>query len=206
LEKNNEKLYKKRSHDIRLNANRLNRDFNSYTINKYAMPEISDEITGKYFEFKRTGYGTDYRMSPKEYLKKYFITSAYCLLINNAMESILFICELNDIVYLENITYNKEFAKYGPGIVLYDFLLRDLIFRGKKEIYLGDGNQEYKRRFCGENQLAFNGVISRYPFFAAIDNTKQSVKCTIKMLIVKLNLTGIFTAYHYILKKNQYDN
>jgi hypothetical protein len=190
LEKNKERIYGRRSHGIKINISRINRDFSGYKINKYSISEIPDRIIIKYFEFKKIAYGADYRMSPEEYLRTYFVTSAYCLLINNVEESILFICELDDIVYLENITYNKNFAQYGPGVVLYDYLLKDLICNGKKVLYLGDGNQEYKRRFCGENQLAFDGVIGRYPI---IDNAKRFVKGAIKHLALKLNLTGILS-------------
>jgi len=83
-------------------------------------------------------------------------------------------------VYFENITYNKDFAKYGLGIVLYDYVLKDLINAGKTMLYLGDGNQEYKRRFCGENQMAFDGVIYRHPVMGKI---KQHAKNIIKRLI-----------------------
>jgi CelD/BcsL family acetyltransferase involved in cellulose biosynthesis len=110
-----------------------------------------------------------------EYLKHFFVSSAYCLIIANEIQAILFTCELDKMVYLENITYNNEYSKYGVGIVLYYHLINDLIERGKTVLYLGDGYQEYKRRFCGENQLVFDGFICRNDLIKMIKLIKQTL-------------------------------
>jgi hypothetical protein len=172
-------LLNKPPHGTRLNIRRIIREFNGYNIAVYSRKEIPQELVERFFVLKKKTHNIDYQMQWDEYLRHFFVSSAYCLIMANEIQAILFTCELDKIVYLENISYNNEYSKYGVGIVLYYHLINDLIERGKTALYLGDGYQEYKRRFCGDNQLVFDGYICR--------NNLIKIIALIKRILVKVN-------------------
>ena len=65
---------------------------------------------------------------------------------------------------IKNFSYNQEYAKYSPGMVLYYYLISDLIARGKKKLFLLGGNLEYKRHFNGIPTTTYTGTLYREYF------------------------------------------
>lgn len=153
-------LSKKTRYNVKWYPKKIEKELGTYKFVKYALKDISNEIVQKYFEFKLLTHGYDYKMTEREYLKTFYITSAYVLYINNKIEAVLFDSNLENISYLENFAYNINFSKYSLGMVLYHYYIEDLINNNVKYIFLGDGKQEYKKRYNGENRLAFDGYIS----------------------------------------------
>lgn len=161
---------------------KIREQFGDYEIKKLNRDEITDDIVNRYFEFKKITHGSDYKMSPKQYLDTFYVTHAYVMYINNEIEAIIFNCLVDDIAYLENLSHNPELHKLSLGTVLYYYLITDLINQKVKYIYLGDGYQEYKKRFNGTNQLAFDGFIDRPRRKYKINTTrlKLAKKCLFK--------------------------
>lgn len=124
---------------------------------EYTSTSVPTAIVKKYFEQKYNTMGTDYGMSENEYLLNFHVTNAYTLKCNDSILAVLFSCEQTDIVYLENLSYDTDYSKYSCGLLLYTHFLECLINKGKRCIYLGDGNQQYKSRFGSVEQKTFNG-------------------------------------------------
>jgi hypothetical protein len=159
---------------------KINADLGGYEIQKYSSGNIPDEIIEKYFYFKKKTHNAKYKIQAQEYLRRYFVTHAYVLKIAEKTEAILFLCDISSIVYLENLTFNQELSGYSLGMVLYYFVIGDLINSKKINVYLGDGNQEYKRRFNGINQLAFDGYIIRK---SIVNKLKECLKRKIRKML-----------------------
>jgi len=173
-----EKLSAKTRYNTKWYPKKIREDLGEYEIKKYSFKNISNDIVEKYFEFKLKSHNIDYQMSPLEYLKTFYVTHAYVLKIKNETQAILFDSNFNEISYLENFGFNNELSKYSLGMVLYYYYITDLIKNEVKYIYLGDGSQEYKKRFNGKNKLAFDGFIQ-------IKQNKYSQKKSVKSFTKK---------------------
>jgi len=55
--------------------------------------------------------------------------------------------DFQDKIYLYNVAFNKSFARYSPGIVLFDEAVRRAIKRGKREVDFLRGDEKYKLEF-----------------------------------------------------------
>lgn len=129
-------LSRKTRSNMRRHFKNLMEDMDNCVIQKYAVSEISDEIVEKYFYFKKQTHDINYGMTPQQYVTAFFVTHCYTLTINDAVQSILFVCDLDNIVYLENLAFNPELSKYSIGTVLYYYMIKDLITLGKKSLYI----------------------------------------------------------------------
>lgn len=57
-----------------------------------------------------------------------------------------------------------EFQKYSVGFQIYVFFLQRMIEKGKKNIYLGGGNYDYKKRFGSIEEIIYEGYLYRNAF------------------------------------------
>lgn len=128
---------------------------------EYQYPDIPDELIEKYFDFKKKTHHIDYNLSAKDYIKRYHVTNAYTLAYGQQPVAIVLTCEQCPIAYLENLTYNTEFASYSPGDISYDFVLKSLIQKGISSIFLGGGDYRYKKRYGSIETAVSDGVIYR---------------------------------------------
>ena len=81
--------------------------------------------------------------------------------INKETIAVAFICDTGDNVYFENFSYDKTFEKYSIGMVLYYYVICDLIQIHKKIFYLSGGWLDYKRHYNGVLTLTYSGKIYR---------------------------------------------
>lgn len=138
--------------------------FEHYTITN----GIPDKVVNAYFSFKKQLMNRDYRMTPQEYLKNYFVTDAYVWTsptpsdsIGGGYISMVFTCEQGKNVYLENLSYNPIYQKESPGFLLYSKVIEELIKKGKKEFFLGRKHRDYKQKFDSINTKCFDIIIFR---------------------------------------------
>ena len=170
-----------------------------FTINDGLSPE-AERVIEKYFEFKKISHGADYGLTPEQYVGKFFVTNIYVLYIKGEIGSVLFSCEQGDTVYLENLSYNPEHKKYSLGTVLYEEYLLNLIKKGKKVLYLGGGQQEYKSHFGSVEDVTYTGIIYRssLEFFGKVkvnafkNKIKRAVFSVLHRLKVFLNVRSRF--------------
>lgn len=162
--------------DVRRNTKRypkkIRENVGEYTIKYFVADDCPDDIVMTYFKWKNQTHGTDYGLSPKQYLQKFCVTGAYVMGTDSEILAIGFISEIGENVFFENFSYNSEYAKYSPGMVFYHYLISDLIARGKKKLYLLGGNLEYKKYFNGVATMTRTGFLLRerfiYPEWIAV--------------------------------------
>lgn len=127
------------------------------------IPETVPQSTMiNYFKWKQASHGTDYGLTTDEFISKYHISHIYALQSHDRQDiAVLFTCEQCPDVYLENLSYDSKYAKFSPGMILYAHTLQTLFDKGKKNIYLGNGDQPYKLHFNSINEVAYSGRIYR---------------------------------------------
>lgn len=136
--------------------------------------EIPDSVVEYFFINKQVLAGTDYHMQPQEYIQKFYVTNAYMLQSENRERlAVLFSCEQGKCVYLENLTYSSTLAEYSFGKMIYTMFLERMIEKEKEAVFLGDGNQEYKRYFGGLETEIWNGIVYRNKLFDGLIRGKR---------------------------------
>ena len=150
------RLKKKGKYNLRREEKLLNEEHGPCHYYEYS--DIPEEIVKDYFIQKKENMGTEYEMTPYEYIEEFHVTNGYVMKINDEIISVLFSCEQTRFVYLENLSYKKEYAKYSCGFLLYTYFLNTLISKGKAGVYLGDGHQQYKTRYGAVEQETYNGT------------------------------------------------
>ncbi|WP_455664223.1 GNAT family N-acetyltransferase [Phocaeicola sp.] len=156
-----ERLTPKSKRNMARKQRLLCKELGNPSFTEYQNPDIPDELIEKYFDFKRRTHHISYYLSAKEYIKRYHVTNAYTLAYGQQTVAIVLTCEQCPIAYLENLTYNIEFAAYSPGDISYDFMLRSLVQKGISSIFLGGGNYRYKKRYDSIETTVSDGVIYR---------------------------------------------
>lgn len=188
LPNSEEELHNRLSKKGRYNINREKRVaeecFGSLSIVEYTSDNVPDSVMIKYFELKKGTHGVDYKMTPLQYLKSYYVTHIYVLYFGDDIAAIVLSCEQCPIVYIENITYDKEYAKYSAGQILYDLYLSKLTEKAVKEIYLAGGNLDYKKRYGSIEDKSYVGTVYKHKF----DEIVRRIKDKIKLLLEKKKL------------------
>lgn len=131
--------------------------------------EIPSYIVQLYFEWKLATHGRDYRMTADEYLEKYHVTHAFLLRCNQEIVAIVFVCIVEDVVYLENFSYRPEYRNYSVGFIAYELMLEWLIKKKCRTLFLLGGDYEYKRHFNAVETKAYVGDIYRQEVFDCIN-------------------------------------
>lgn len=133
-----------------------------YDIKHYPKTEITEKLVKTYLELKRKTHNTDYHLNtPLDYIKEYYITDCYTLETKENIVAVLFLSNTDNYSYLDNITYDINLAKYSVGTVLYYAVIRDLIEKKYKKLFLLGGTQEYKRLFNGKITNTISASVSR---------------------------------------------
>ena len=181
------------SHLIRYNTKRypkkIRKNIGEYEITYLDANDCPDDIVKTYFKWKNQTHGTDYGLTPQQYLKKFCVTGVYVMQTDSEILAISFISEIGENVFFENFSYNQEYAKYSPGMVLYYYFISDLIARGKKKLYLLGGNLEYKKHFNGIATMTRTCSLPRerfiYPKWIAVlaKITPKFLRGVVKMLL-----------------------
>lgn len=197
-----EEFNKTLSHRVRYNTKwypkKIHENIGEYTIKYFESKDCPDDVILQYFKWKKQTHGTDYGLTPKQYLKKFCVTGVYVMLTNTEILAIGFISEIGDSVFFENFSYNQEYAKYSPGMVLYYHLISDLIARGKKKLYLLGGNLEYKKHFNGIATMTRTCFLPRerfiYPHWIAVlaRITPKFLRKFVKLLLPHSNQKRAF--------------
>lgn len=179
------RLSSKGRYNIKREKRILEQEVDGYVVTDYSISDAPQYVINKYYDLKKRTHKIDYDYSATEYMKKKGVTNIYTLEVgaNKRIISMVLSCEQCPIVYLENLTYDIEFAKYSPGQILYDFYLEKLIEKRKKEVYLLGGQLSYKRRY---------GSIEEILYYGEIDRSKIKQFIRLKCFQIRHNFQKIF--------------
>jgi len=175
-----ERLSSKGRYNIKREKLLLEKYFGSYSVEEYTKNNFPSEIIEDYFNMKKKTHNTDYHMTPNEYMEHYHVTDIYVLKISDRVASIILSCEQCGVVYIENLTYDVEYAKYSVGQILYDIYLGRLIEKGKTKIFLAGGNLDYKRRYGSVEEQTYNCIIFKSKFEESVYAFKEKLRRNVK--------------------------
>jgi len=66
----------------------------------------------------------------------------------------------SDQVYFYNVAFNKDFARYSPGLFLFNHCLKQAISEGKKKADFLRGREKYKYYFGAEDSKIFRLILT----------------------------------------------
>lgn len=156
-------LSKKTRHNINWYPKKIQKDFDSFSITHSSASDTDDatmQLFDKWKHEKHTAK-TYSNLGSRNFLTSNNVTDVYSLIIADNPAALVFVSITDDSAYLQNLSYNLEYANYSPGIVLLYSVISDLIQNNLTTLYMGGGSLEYKRRMGGENRPAYHGIIIR---------------------------------------------
>lgn len=177
-----ERMSKKGRYNLKREKRLLN-ELGEIIYRHYEAPDIPEYVVHKFFELKERTHGYNPHMKKSSYIEDASISDAYTISVGDDIIAVAFSCEQCDCVYLENITYDTQYAKYSIGFLCYVFCLENLIEKGKQEIFLGGGDYDYKRRFHSIEQTTYSGSIYRNAFCKKSFEYSVKIKDVIKRLL-----------------------
>lgn len=162
---NADKLYNRLARKGRYNINRsqklLEKELGELNFNEYTSEDVPHDIIKKYFDMKEKTHPDNVRLTPDEWLRCWQISNIYIMSCGEKILAVILSSEQCECVFLQNLTYDIKYAKFSPGTVLYHHFLGELVKKGKKEIFLGGGELEYKKRYGAEEEIIYRCVIFR---------------------------------------------
>ena len=165
LPENIEELHNRSSAKSRQTMRRkvriLEKDLGDFTIQEFTADTVPEKIIVDYFNMKQATHNVDYHMTAREYLQKYYVTNVYVLSVKQQTGAIILSCEQCPGVYLENLTYDVQLAKYSLGSILYECFIEKLVEKGKKELFLAGGAIAYKRHYGSVERIVYDGIVYR---------------------------------------------
>lgn len=178
LPKTIEDFDKDLGHRVRYNTKwypkKIRENIGEISFKNMDIQDCPNGIFDLYFKWKQESHNHNYHMTPQQYIKKYGLTRAYVLYAGGQVLAVGFISETGDNVYFENFSYNQEYKKYSPGMVLYYNIICDLIMRGKKIFYLL-GAYDYK--------INYNGIVTQ-TFTGCVYKSEQKIKKLSNLAVV----------------------
>ncbi len=81
------------------------------------------------------------------------------LFLEDRMLAVLLNFSFLDRIYFYNVAFNKDFARYSPGIYLFNHSIQDAISTGKKSVDFLRGREVYKYYFGAEDSKIFRLVL-----------------------------------------------
>ncbi|MBL4617256.1 MAG: GNAT family N-acetyltransferase [Robiginitomaculum sp.] len=131
--------------------------------NQYAQTNTPDVFAGKWTRnlvqnlFERSKTDEFGAILFALYAKDKLIACNYCL-------------GEKDVLHSWFIAYNHEFAKYSPGLVLFEKMIEHLADTHIREIDLGTGNYRFKTSLANNSRLVSSGFVGSSRFASLIPN------------------------------------
>lgn len=154
LDDNYEEVLKRSSgktrYDLRYDKKRLIKEFGDIQIKSYHICDVPIQVLELYLRLKEQQYVVPPNENTIEKLTnnpKLDITDVYALCLNSEIIAIQLNSEHGGIANLVNTTYDKKYRDFSPGRLLYVGVIGILINKNRKILYLGSGNDWYKRLF-----------------------------------------------------------
>lgn len=159
---------RKERYNVRRRIRKFNDEQGEIIYKEYDLKQgIPYTVIMQYMQDKEDSYKLHYQV-PKtkaefdEFVREHELTNIYTMnKSDGTIVAIIFSCEQCPCVYIENITFDPQYKKYFPGILLYDHYLRCLVEKQKKSLFLGGGQWEFKRRYKSHEDKVYECRIYR---------------------------------------------
>lgn len=167
IEKFNKILSSRTRYNTKWYPKKVKENIGEYVITKYSADEIPDVAMELYFKWKEKSHGFVWKYSNIDYIRYSGITHGYVMAIDKKIYAIGFICDTGDNVYFENFSYDEDYRKFSLGMIIYYYIICDMIKSRKRIMWLSGGWLEYKKRYGGTLTYTFSGKI--YKKFKIMD-------------------------------------
>lgn len=159
---------------LRNKVRHLEDEFGEITVKHFGDDNIHADDIKLFFKWKMATHSRKYNLSEDEYLNKYHVTDIIKVDAGNAPIGIILYCKVDNILYLENISYDQALSKYSPGTITYikwlDFLITSHTDKYSPIVYLGGDGLEYKRKFNSIAVDCYTGYIVKDSVFNDINS------------------------------------
>lgn len=136
---------------MKWDLNRLNDAADGVSAVCIPAERVPEKLIYDYFRFKSQKYQSDYSSyTAKSYLNRQqnSVTHVYALqTADGVVLAVALTAEIDNSACLVNMAYDGKWQEYSPGKLLYFEILRSLIDKGIKTLYLGSGEYDYKHYF-----------------------------------------------------------
>ena len=153
--------------------------FREYSVQEGLPVSVMKEYFGLKDE-KFSSYGKNYvehltEKEIKEYTDAYHVTHLYVMWLGKVMGGAVLSCEQCACVYFENTTYNLQYKKFSPGIIIYDYFLKRMVEKGKQSIFLAGGSAgSYKSLYNGIEDQGYECRYYRSKLRRSLEKVKAS--------------------------------
>lgn len=137
------------------------RDCGNITYHEYKCSDCPKNIIQLYNIWKEKSHHIGIIENAESFFFRFHISNISTLSFGDNIVAILFSCEQCSVAYLDNLSFDIQFAKYSPGQQIYEFFLTRLIEKKIKKVFLGGGDYEYKRKYHSIEEKLYDGIICR---------------------------------------------
>lgn len=174
------RLSKKGRYNIKREKDIIARKFGSCVLEEYPADDCPLDIIYTYFHYKYETHHKEYGLTPSQYLIQFHVTNIYVLRMGDIIGAVILSCEQCENIYLENLSYDKQYGSLSCGQVLYDMYLSRLIEKGRKSIYLAGGDLDYKKRYGSIEEQTYDCRVYRNKFVENILKLLLTLKHLVK--------------------------
>lgn len=162
-------LSKKRRHELRRKLRRMeslegirvekitdSKNLRTYLDRFIALHKQGSSSKAKFWEKpKMTAFFHEmvYRFSLQEWIE------LNVLFYEDRVLAALLSFSYSDRIYFYNVAFDRNFARYSPGIFLFDHSIRDAISKGKRSADFLRGREEYKYYFGAKDSKIFRLIL-----------------------------------------------
>lgn len=174
------RLSKKGRYNIKREKDIIARKFGSCNLEEYTADNCPPNIIDTYFRYKYETHHKDYGLAPSQYLNQFHVSNIYVLRMGESIGAVILSCEQCENIYLENLSYDKQYSSLSCGQVLYDMYLSRLIEKGRKSLYLAGGDLDYKKRYGSIEEQTYDCRVYRNKFVENILKLLLTLKHLVK--------------------------
>ena len=151
----------------------------SVIFEEYSAGNIPQEIFTEFARMKQATHKLRYVPEGRGYNDdRRLISNAYVMRNsrNSEIISMVLSCEQCPISYINNLTYDMKYSAYSPGKIIYHYYIETMIKKGRRELYLGGGANDYKRHYGSVEETVYSVTIYRQFHKRAVYCVKQLIR------------------------------
>ena len=163
-------LSKKNRHELRRKLKRIE-SLEGVKITKVTETRELQPSLGKFIALHKEGSPSKERFWKKKGMSDFFQEVTSRLALQKWVELNLLFYEdrimaalLNfsyaDTIYFYNVSFNKDFARYSPGLFLFNHCIKQAIQEGKRKADFLRGREKYKYYFGAEDSKIFRLILT----------------------------------------------
>ena len=150
----------KSRHRLNKQRHQAEREIGPISFQEYKKEECPEEIVKCYNLWKARSHKIG-KIEAQSYFQRFHVSNIYVLYFGDNMAAMMFSCEQCPIAYLENFSFDIQYARYSPGQQIYEYVMTRLIDKKFKRVFLAGGDYDYKRYYGSIEEKLYDGVICR---------------------------------------------